>query len=139
MLQDQFFEEETVRHISSRTDITEHFRDLEDMQWEVLFMFHYPDLVIPVELAQDLRILPPRQVERPLWVYLDERRLVSFTGDRYQINDVDDRMQVLFQYGFPDNIDRFERRDGLIEKWDYYSAGISITFLDGARYRSTQY
>ncbi len=130
---------EHIRTINNERDIKENFENLNPPEWHALFLFHYPDLVVPTQLASELRVLPPSRIQRPIWVYMEERRYVSFTENSYEMHIMDDRMQVLFEYGFPDNIDRFNRRDGVLEKWDYYRAGVSFTFLDGAEYRSTQY
>lgn len=136
---DGVIRQERVQEITSEKEIGTEFKVLTRPQWQALFIFHYPDLVVPPSMARKMRLLPPRQMEWPIWVYQDNRRLISFTADDFHIHDLDDRMKVLFEYGFPDNIERFSRRDGVLEKWDYYRAGRSFTFLDGAKYRSTQY
>lgn len=89
----------------------------------------------PIHRAQleEGRLIPGRRSSILIdWVYLEDEKILSFSGPKVTEHRLTDKIETMCLYGDPNEVRQHQDAVGVKrEIWLYYNHGKQVTFIDG--------
>ncbi|MDK2970974.1 MAG: hypothetical protein PWP23_729 [Candidatus Sumerlaeota bacterium] len=92
-------------------------------------------IVLPIELEEGHVLAGRRPKALTQWIYIDEGKVLTFDGGKFEESELTDEVRTVCTYGDPQDIKRFDRPEFEQVSYLYYDQGLEIVFIDGKKSR----